>query len=814
MSLKSFLTRLIWICVLPLVILAAFLAIDQVRTLQTQRDLEAAKLARNFARTIDRHIYTSISALQMLAASSAVGDPRRLGEFYEEAQAFRKSFNSNVILADLSRHMIFNTRAPFGTVLPNLPQIKGQSAAAAAAATGKPAVGDMFLGPVANTSLVSIAVPVIRDGRMSELLLGIFEARQFQQHLDEFAIPRGWAVTLLDGKGDVIARRSPPGMTSRPESVEAPGRFVVKSAISPWSIVLDTPHDKFSSPIVAATTSLAAVILAATLAGVLGGMLAGRRLARSVASLAEPILPQTLYPAIAEIETVRRMMNNAMTARDQAESTLRESEEQYRSLVERAPIAIFINRNNTIEYANPAAVRLFGADRGGNVIGRSPYDFVHPDFHAAMTDRIRILVHGGSVPLAEIGILLEGGIERTVEVVASTFVDQQGSAIQVVMHDITERKQADEALRESEERLRLLGDNLPDSYVYQYLHEADGTPRFIYLSAGVERLHGLTREDVLRNAGTLHRQTDPEQITALVAMEAASMESMTDFGMELRMLRADGDWRWMQVRSRPRRKADGQVVWDGVATDITGRKQKEQELQEKNAELERFTYMISHDLKSPLITVKTFLGYLELDVARADAERIAIDMNYMRTAADKMGQMLDELLEMSRIGRVINPPVASTYRELADTALDLVAGRIAERGVGVVVKEVDITLLGDRPRLVEIWQNLVENACKFMGDQAEPRVEIGAEGCGEKTVFYVADNGVGVEPECIDKVFNLCEKLNPGIEGTGLGLTIVKRIVELYQGRIWLESGGPGHGSCFRFTLPKAVIGSMTGEKP
>jgi PAS domain S-box-containing protein len=137
-----------------------------------------------------------------------------------------------------------------------------------------------------------------------------------------------------------------------------------------------------------------------------------------------------------------------------------------------------------------------------------------------------------------------------------------------------------QALRESEERLRLLGDNLPDSYLYQCAQDTNGTPRFLYLSAGVERLHGVKVEDVLHDASLLRRQIAPELVPALQAAEAASLRNLTDFTMELRMRGTDGQWRWMQVCSRPRRSSDGQVLWDGVATDITARKCVEQALRE------------------------------------------------------------------------------------------------------------------------------------------------------------------------------------------------------------------------------------------
>ncbi|MEI6034607.1 MAG: response regulator [Verrucomicrobiae bacterium] len=229
------------------------------------------------------------------------------------------------------------------------------------------------------------------------------------------------------------------------------------------------------------------------------------------------------------------------------------------------------------------------------------------------------------------------------------------------------------------------------------------------------------------------------------------------------------------------------------------------ELSEKNAELERFLYTASHDLKSPVVTVRTFLGYLEEDLALSDAGRVEKDVRFIRLAADKIAHLLDDLLEISRIGRTLNQNESMTFANLLDASLASVAGIISERGVKVKVDAADLTLHGDRIRLEEIWQNLLENACKFMGDQNEPLIQVGAEKRGDETVFFVRDNGGGIDPRHSTKVFGLFDKLDPKSDGTGLGLAIVKRIVELYQGRIWVESQGSGHGACFRFTLPGAM---------
>jgi len=227
----------------------------------------------------------------------------------------------------------------------------------------------------------------------------------------------------------------------------------------------------------------------------------------------------------------------------------------------------------------------------------------------------------------------------------------------------------------------------------------------------------------------------------------------------------------------------------------------EQELQAKNDELVRFTYTVSHDLKSPLVTIRTFSGYLEQDLRKPDAVEVDKDLAYIRNAADKASRLLDELLELSRIGRKINPPVEAPLQELVQEALDLVAGRIVERGVTVEVTKDPVLLFGDRTRLVEVFQNLVDNAVKFMGREKAPRVEIGADRVGGETVFFVRDNGIGIDPRYQPKLFGLFEKLDPGSDGTGIGLALVKRIVEVHGGRIWVESEGPGKGTTFRFTL-------------
>ena len=322
MSLHGFLTRLILLCVLPLVLLAAYLAIDSVRTTRSETNLEAANLAKNFVTAIDNNLNARIAALQMLTLSPLADRASRRKEFYQEAQGFRAGFGSHVILADLQMRMLFNTRVPFGTLLPALPRPRGRAAAPIALETGKPAVGDTFFGPIANELLVAIAVPGLREGRTAFLLLTVFESHQFQNRLAQVALPPGWSLALIDGNGEAIARRGPQGLNPATD-VDASGRFVAESAVSPWSVVLEIPRDLYRAPLVMAAAILAIALLCATLTGILGGMLASRRLGKSVASLAQMPAPAAPVPDIAEIAAARRLLDESAQKRATDEAEIR-----------------------------------------------------------------------------------------------------------------------------------------------------------------------------------------------------------------------------------------------------------------------------------------------------------------------------------------------------------------------------------------------------------------------------------------------------------------------------------------------------------
>ena len=204
--------------------------------------------------------------------------------------------------------------------------------------------------------------------------------------------------------------------------------------------------------------------------------------------------------------------------------------------------------------------------------------------------------------------------------------------------------------------------------------------------------------------------------------------------LQFSMMKTDGRYHFSVNASLMERVGTEEVgviltIWRDV-TDVH-RMQQEQarlvrELEAKNDELERFTYTVSHDLKSPLITIGGFIGYLESDIAKGHSKRIASDIKRIKSAANKMRQLLDELLELSRIGRFVNPPQETPLAELVKEAVRSVSGRIATCGTKVEIAPDLPMVIVDRVRMLEMLQNLIDNAVKFSGNQPHPTVEIGS----------------------------------------------------------------------------------------
>jgi signal transduction histidine kinase len=235
--------------------------------------------------------------------------------------------------------------------------------------------------------------------------------------------------------------------------------------------------------------------------------------------------------------------------------------------------------------------------------------------------------------------------------------------------------------------------------------------------------------------------------------------------------------------------------------EVDERKKREADLEIKNAELERFAYTVSHDLKSPIITIKGFTGALEKDLLKGNYERMAGDLKRVSAAADKMNDLLSDLLKISTVGRVVNTSDAVDMNLLLEDVLAQLAGPLKNSVIKVTVQPGLPQLYCDRQRMAEVVQNLIENAINYMGDQTDPEILFGVREESGVNVFFVQDNGIGIDKKYHQNIFGLFNKLDAKSGGTGIGLALVKRIIEVHGGRVWVESDGIGKGSRFCFTV-------------
>lgn len=241
---------------------------------------------------------------------------------------------------------------------------------------------------------------------------------------------------------------------------------------------------------------------------------------------------------------------------------------------------------------------------------------------------------------------------------------------------------------------------------------------------------------------------------------------------------------------------------DKLDSDAKFRDHLIRELELKNNELERVTYTVSHDLKSPLVTVKGFIGMLKEDLSEGNSERVERDLEQISNASDKMGSLLEDLLEVSRVGRMKNEPENIPLSALFEEVATLLQGQIKESEAVIHIQPDMPSIYADRQNLFGVAQNLIDNALKFRKQGCKPEISVTATHKQEQIICCVKDKGIGIDPKYQDKIFGLFDRLDQTVQGNGVGLALVKRIIEVHNGSITVHSKGDGEGATFCFTLP------------
>jgi light-regulated signal transduction histidine kinase (bacteriophytochrome) len=273
---------------------------------------------------------------------------------------------------------------------------------------------------------------------------------------------------------------------------------------------------------------------------------------------------------------------------------------------------------------------------------------------------------------------------------------------------------------------------------------------------------------------------------------------------------ASGELRYRQVSAAPVKDADGKIIGAvSVVRDITEMKRAQMSLDEyskklerSNAELQQFAYVASHDMKEPLRMVLGYSGLLRRDYEDALDEKALQYIQFIQTGAERMAELVSDLLEYSRIDTQGRPFVNVDMRVVVERVVGTMQTTIEDEGVNLIVKELPM-VWADEGQITQVMQNLLSNAVKFSAG-GSPKVEVFSRHEATEHVIGVKDNGIGIDPAHYNKIFQMFQRLHSKdkYEGTGIGLAISKKIVERHGGRIWVESE-LGKGSVFYFTIPK-----------
>lgn len=472
-----------------------------------------------------------------------------------------------------------------------------------------------------------------------------------------------------------------------------------------------------------------------------------------------------------------------------------------------ADAMLIADREGRVILANSPALKMFGyaseelidrpleillpeAVRHGHVALRAEF-FTQPSPRAMGSGRELFARH-------------RDGTDFPVEVSLSPLQTEQGvPLVMATIHDITRRKQAEIALQESEVRMRAVFDTAVDAIVT--IDEAGAIER---INFAAERLFGYAEAEISgKNVSMLMPSPYREMHDGyLERYKQTGEKRIIGIGREVVGLRKDGSVFPMEL-SVAEMYFGQRRMFTGIVRDISQRKLGEerttalmQEISSANEELTSFAYVVSHDLKAPLRAIGSLADWLSTDYADKFDDEGKEHMRLLISRVHRMGALIDGILQYSRVGRVKEAQVDVDLNRLVHNVVDMLT---PPDNMTVAVQDTLPTVRGEPTRLQQVFQNLISNAIKYM-DKPDGRIEVACIDDGKYWRFRVSDNGPGIDSRHFERIFQLFQTLAPRdkIESTGVGLALVKKIVEMYGGRVEVEST-PGFGSSFFFTLPK-----------
>ncbi len=377
----------------------------------------------------------------------------------------------------------------------------------------------------------------------------------------------------------------------------------------------------------------------------------------------------------------------------------------------------------------------------------------------------------------------------------------------IALYQMMKSKYIQNQLSISEKRYRLITENAEDIIYRMSLPEG----QYEYISPVCEKLTGYSAREFYSKPKFLRSILDPNFTDTYDQHWSNLSKGKVPATFDYQIVHKNGIRYWLQQKNTLITDQQGHpIALEGVIADNTIQKTNEierekliKELEEKNIELERFIYIVSHELKTPLITIKGFLGYLEEEAVKGEVIQLHQDIVRIILATEVMHRQLNNLININKIGRNKTRRESVNIHEIIKVILVQFSTIINQKNIHFSIGKLP-AVNGYKAELFELFRNLIENAIRFSSSQTNPCVEIGTETQNEQVLFFIKDNGIGIDKQYSARIFGLFNKLDPHTEGTGAGLAIAKRVVEHHGGWIKMESEGSGKGSTFYFTLPLA----------